>query len=75
MGLRYNAKATQSPNGGRFDFHLRHLPDTEVIERLARANRFVERTDTLRRPAHPLAATREAEPPRHSQDRRTTPSG
>lgn len=75
MGLRYNAKATQSPSGGRFDFHLRHLPDTEVIERLARADRFVERTGTLRRPDHPSAATREAEPSHHSDDRRRTPSG
>lgn len=47
--LRYNAKATQSPNGGRFDFHLRHLEDTEVIERVARADRFLERTVTLPR--------------------------
>jgi hypothetical protein len=44
MGLRYNSKATHSPAGGRFDFHLRHLQDTEVLERLARADRFVEDT-------------------------------
>jgi hypothetical protein len=48
MGLRYNAKATHSPAGGRFDFHLRHLHDTEVLERLARADRFVEDTKAAR---------------------------
>ena len=48
MGLRYNAKATHSPAGGRFDFHLRHIPDVEILERLARADRFVEDTKASR---------------------------
>lgn len=48
MGLRYNAKATHSPAGGRFDFHLRHLRDSEVLERLARADRFVKDTKVAR---------------------------
>lgn len=74
MGLRYNSKATGSPNGGRFDFHLRHLPDTEVIERVARADRFLERTSS---PPRPVSAPprRETEPPRQADDRRTAPGG
>lgn len=58
MGLRYNGKATHSPAGGRFDFHLRHLHDTEVLERLARADRFVEDTKAAQThgPVRPEAA-------------------
>lgn len=45
-GLRYKPEATNSPAGGRFDFHLRHLADAEILERLARADRFVRDTKT-----------------------------
>jgi hypothetical protein len=71
-GLRYNGEATGSPHGGRFDFHLRHLRDTEVIERIARADRFVERAGDSARPRPPAAPARSAGRP---DERRSTQRG
>jgi len=70
-GLRYNVEATGSPHGGRFDFHLRHLRDTEVIERLARADRFVDRAgESARR-----STATPARSARRPDERRSAPRG
>lgn len=43
-GLKYQPESAKSPLGGRIDPHLRHVEDAEALERVARADRFLDET-------------------------------